>query len=208
MKTAIPRETIQRLPKYLAYLKEISGQQIEYISSLTIAEYFNLTPILVKKDLSKVSSIVGRPRVGFLVDNLIKDIEICLGYDNMKDALLVGVGKLGSALLSYGGFQNYGLNIVAGMDSNPNLVGTEVSGKKIFSPENAEALIKRMHIKLGIITAPAAEAQAVCDFLINAGMKGIWNFTPAHLKVPDDVVVKNENMAESLALLSVMLQKR
>lgn len=208
-KQAISIETISRLPKYLAFLREYHKKSNNslYISSAIIAEHFEITPIVVKKDLAKVSTKEGRPRMGFLLPQLIEDIEDCLGYNNVKDAVLVGVGRLGGALLDYDGFRQYGLNIVAGIDRDQAVLGISPGGRRIVSLDNGAEIIKRLKIHLGIIAVPGKSTQEVCDYLIECGIKGIWNFSPTHLKTPDNIVVKNEDMASSLAVLSIQLKE-
>lgn len=133
---------------------------------------------------------------------LINEIESFLGYNNVHDAVLVGAGRLGRALMGYDGFKSYGLNILAAFDSNADCIGTTESGKQIFSMERLGDICRRLGVHIGIITVPADQAQAVCDALVEAGIKAIWNFAPIHLYVPDGVLVQTENMAASLAMLS------
>jgi redox-sensing transcriptional repressor len=128
-----------------------------------------------------------------------------LGYDNTTDAILVGAGKLGQALLGYSGFEEYGLNILAGFDIQPAIEKT-VEGKPIFPMSELENFCKMNKVLMGIITVPAQYAQQVCDQLIACGIKAVWTFAPVHLDVPDNILVQNENMATSLALLSMHLQ--
>jgi len=160
--------------------------------------------VQVRKDLAMVSD-GGRPKVGYLRENLIEDIEQFLGYDNTTDAVLIGAGKLGQALLGYGGFDAYGLNILAAFDVAPSVECT-ADGKPIFPMDRLDSFCKSNKVLMGIITVPAAHAQAVCDQLIGCGIKAIWNFAPTHLEVPDNILVQNENMATSLAVLSMHLQ--
>ena len=128
----ISQQTIKRLPYYLKYLKKCCLDNIDSISASTIASDLKFYEVVVRKDLSYVSSVAGRPRIGFQVDNLIADIEHFLGYDNVDQAILAGAGHLGKALMSYRGFDDYGLEIVAAFDVDESVIGTEVNGKKIF----------------------------------------------------------------------------
>ena len=144
----------------------------------------------------------GRPKIGYNRRDLINDIEQFLGYDNTNDAVLIGAGGLGGALMGYTGFAEYGLNIVAAFDSNPALLGKIKSGKKIYHMEDLVKFCKDNKILMGIITVPAEYAQSVCDLLIESGILAIWNFAPVHLDVPAGILVQNENMATSLAVLS------
>ncbi|HEY8389747.1 MAG TPA: redox-sensing transcriptional repressor Rex [Clostridia bacterium] len=198
---------VQRLPSYLNYLKNKQKEGVEYISTVTMANDLNLAAITVKKDLQQVSSTEGKPNVGFCVARLIKDIESFLGFDNTKDAVLVGAGSLGSVLLSYNGFQKYGLNIVAAFDIDPEKIDTEIHGKRVFDLNRMTGLVKRMAIHIGIITVPKDCAQSICDMMVEAGIRAIWNFAPVSLTVPNDVVVLNEDLASSLAVLSKKLKE-
>ena len=198
---------VQRLPNYLSYLKTKRNQGTEHISTVTMASELNLNAIVVKKDLQQVSSTEGKPNVGFSVDRLIKDIESFLGFDNTKDAVLIGAGNLGSVLLSYKGFEKYGLNIVAAFDNNDDIIDSEIHGKRIFDIKRLPNLVRRMAIHIGILTVPKDCAQSVCDMMTDAGIRAIWNFAPITLAVPDDVVIYNEDLAASLAVLSKKLKE-
>lgn len=206
---AISKQTLQRLPLYLSYLKTIDCQnnQQQYISATGIAEALGLNDVQVRKDLSMVSSR-GRPKVGYIAKDLITDIEHYLGYNSQVEAIIVGVGNLGRALISYAGFKDYGLNIVAGFDSNENVIGMTVSGKKIYDMSRIGDVCRDMNVKIAIITVPSAQAQQVCDILVESGILAIWNFAPTLLKTPSDVLVQNENMASSLAVLSMHLSEK
>ncbi len=200
-------QTISRLPKYLNYLKAQSKGNSQNISATMIAEALGLNDVQVRKDLSLVSD-GGRPKIGYLIDELICDIEHFLGYDDTHSAVLVGVGNLGRALLSYSGFDEYGLDIVAAFDINESLIGCKINGKQVFPLNKLMDLCKRMQIKIGIITVPSKEAQNVCDILVHSGVQAIWNFAPVHLNAPSDVLIQSENMACSLALLSKHLSEK
>lgn len=204
MEPMIPLKVLQRLPVYLPLLKEKKREGQIYTASSAIAAELGLTEIQVRKDLATVSK-GGRPKVGYAIVDLIHDIEKALGYDNINDAVLVGAGKLGRALMDYQGFREYGVNIVAGFDINAKENETE-GGKPVYPMDKLEDLCERMQIHMGIITVPAHAAQEACDRLIAAGVVAIWNFAPVHLVTPEDIYVKSENMAASLAVLSNYLK--
>lgn len=206
-KSAVTKPTLSRLPNYLNYLESKQKEGIKYISSTVIAEELKLNAVQVRKDLAQTGS-VGKPKTGFSVNELIDDINEILGYNNANEAVLVGAGQLGRALLSYTGFSNYGLNIVAAFDLDEALCNTYVWGKRIHSIKKMKKLIQRMNALIGIITVPADYAQEVCDLLIECGILAIWNFAPVHLHVPEHILVQNENMAASLAVLSKHLKER
>lgn len=202
----ISKSTVKRLPTYLSYLKSLPDTGSAHISATALAAALGMGEVQVRKDLALVSD-GGRPKIGYLLEGLIRDIEDFLGYANTNDAVLVGAGKLGRALLSYGGFAEYGLNIVAAFDSDDVLIGTSKSGKPIMHMSRLDDFCKKHKIRIGIITVPAEFAQDVCDQLIDNGIQAIWNFAPKHLDVPEGILVQTENMAASLALLSKHLSE-
>ena len=207
MEKEISRATLKRLPTYLADLKALPSEASANISATALAAGLHMGEVQVRKDLALVSD-GGRPKIGYNREHLIADIENFLGYGNSNDAVLIGAGKLGRALLGYGGFAEYGLNIVAAFDANDTLIGTTNGGKPIMHLSRLGEVCQRYKIKIGIITVPAEYAQGVCDLLIENGILAIWNFAPKHLNVPDGILVQNENMAASLALLCKHLNER
>lgn len=204
----VPKQTVKRLPDYLTYLRGKAEEGVMTISAPIVAKGLNLNEVQVRKDLAAVSECGGKPRTGYLLRDLILDIEKYLGYDNVKDAIIVGVGHLGSALISFEGFKNHGLNVVAGFDTNEKLIGTEVHGKRIFPINRISEICKSFNVKIGIITVPDKHAQEICDIMVKAGVLAIWNFAQIHLNVPDDIIVQNENLSASIALLSKSIKRR
>ena len=200
----ISKSVLKRLPGYLAYLKSIPESASPNISATALAAALGMGEVQVRKDLAMVSD-GGRPKIGYRRESLIEDIEQFLGYDNTTDAVLIGAGKLGQALLDYKGFDEYGLNILAAFDQKPTIDQTE-SGKPVLTMDKLESFCRSHKVLMGVITVPAANAQQVCDQLISSGIKAIWNFTNTHLDVPANILVQNENMATSLAVLSMHLR--
>lgn len=203
----VSRQTLERLPIYLSFLKTQDKSGPLNTSAKTIAEALGLTEIQVRKDLAAISD-AGKPRIGYIIEELISDLEEFLGYKDVNDAILVGAGKLGKAFMSYKGFSDYGLNIIAAFDTSDEVIGTNEEGKPIFHMDKMEDLCKRMNIRIGIITAPANAAQKIADKMVKSGILAIWNFAPAHIDVPEQVLVRNENMAASLAVLSKHLSEQ
>ncbi len=200
----ISKSVLKRLPGYLSYLRGIPEDASPYISATALANALGMGEVQVRKDLAAVSD-GGRPKIGYLRETLIEDISQFLGYDNTTDAILVGAGRLGRALLGYSGFDAYGLNILAAFDAAS--VSDQSEGEKpIYSIDQMESFCRSRKVLMGIITVPAQYAQEVCDQLIRCGIKAIWNFAPIHLDVPGNILVQNENMATSLAVLSMHLQ--
>ena len=188
MEKEISKATLKRLPTYLSYLKALPEDTSANISATALAAGLHMGEVQVRKDLALVSD-GGRPKIGYNREHLIADIENFLGYGNSNDAVLIGAGKLGRALLGYSGFAEYGLNIVAAFDANDTLIGTTKGGKPIMQLLRLGEVCQRCKIKIGIINVPAEYAQDVCDLWIENGILAIWNVAPKHLDVPDDILV-------------------
>ena len=200
----VSEATLRRLPLYHRYLKTLANDPIVTVSCTKIGLALSLDPTQVRKDI-EATSIVGRPKVGYLVADLTTAIEKFLGWDNTRDAFLVGAGSLGAALMGYQKFSECGLQIVAAFDADPAKVGTQIHGKHVLPIDELIDLVQRMHIAIGIITVPAPGAQHVADLLVRGGIRAIWNFAPVQLTVPTDVIVRNEDLYCSLAALSQKL---
>ena len=200
----ISKSVLKRLPGYLNYLRSLPEGTAVYISATALANALGMGEVQVRKDLAMVSD-GGRPKIGYLRESLMEDIEQFLGYDNTTDAVLIGAGKLGQALCGYSGFEAYGLNVLAAFDVKPPAEKTE-EGKPIYPMEQLQSFCKANKVLMGIITVPAEHAQDACNQLIDCGIKAIWNFAPVHLEVPANILVQNENMATSLAVLSMHLR--
>lgn len=204
----ISRQALLRLPNYLNYLKKLQSEGVQTVSAPKIAAALGQNEVQVRKDIAFVSSCAGKPKTGFDTTQLVRDLESFLGYDNVNEAVLVGAGQLGRALLNYKGFAEYGVHIVAAFDTDETLTaqtfGTE---QRIFPMEKLEDLCERMRIHIGIVTVPAESAQAVCDKLVACGIRAILNFSPTHITVPQGILLQNENIASSLAVLSAHLKK-
>lgn len=201
-KVIISISALRRISHYLNYLKVKEKEGVEKISSPVIARDFNLNEVLVRKDIAIVTGGTGKPKTGRSIHELINEIENFLGYNNPSKAVLVGTGHLGKAFLNFEGFEEYGLNIVLAFDNNPLVIGRVINNIKVCDIDNLESLVSRMGISIAIITTPKEIAQEICDRLIKAGVKGIWNFASIPLICPNDVIVQNENLATSLAVLS------
>lgn len=194
----VSRATIGRIPVYLRYLKN-NYHGTENISATSLARALGLGEVQVRKDLSAVSG-AGRPKTGYNIGELTQVLEEFLG--GKSNVVIVGAGKLGRALLDYGGFGDYGLNITAAFDAAEYDVSHSNNGKPILPADRLESFCAENNVKIGIITVPAEAAQEVCDRLVGCGIKGIWCFAPSHLNVPEGVEVQYENMALSLAYLN------
>lgn len=197
----IPKPSLRRLPLYYRYLKELAERNVGITSSEELGAAVSVPAAQVRKDLTFLGEL-GRPGVGYEVLSLAAHLEDILGIINDKEAILVGAGRLGTALAGYDGFRNYGLDIVALFDVDPDKVGQTIGAKTVFPLTKLPNLVQRLNIQIGIVTAPSSVAQSVADLMVAAGITVIWNFAPCHLKVPDHVWVENEDLASRLAMLS------
>jgi redox-sensing transcriptional repressor len=204
---SIPQPSLRRLPQYHHYLVDLEARGIHQISCSVIGLDLGLVPVQVRKDL-QYTGIVGKPKTGYSVRELIQAIETFLGWNNVNEAFLVGVGNLGTALLGHERFTQFGLRIVAAFDTNPVKIGQWIHDKAVLSLDKLADLAPRMSIHLGIITTPADVAQSVADEMIKGGIQAIWNFAPVKLKVPEHIIVHNEDLYNSLASLSWKLARR
>lgn len=202
MKSDIPVTSLQRLPVYLNYLKSLTSDG--FISSGAIARALGMGEVLVRKDLA-FTSAQGRTRVGYVRTELIAALEDYLGCNDKKEAVIFGAGELGRALLSYGGFSNYGIEIVAAFDNDNAKVGTYVGGKPVFDVESAPQKLVELSPRLAVLCVPASVAQTVADMLVECGVKKILNFAPVLLRVNGGVIVRNIDVAANLAILSSMI---
>lgn len=199
----IPEPTLRRLPVYHHMLQQCLAGGLETISCSQIADELHFDPTQIRKDLA-VTGIKGRPKVGYDLPALITAIEEFLGWNNVRKAFLAGTGNLGSALLGYNRFNHYGLDIVAAFDKDPGRIGLRVHGKEILPVSKLPNLARRMHVLVGVITVPADGAQEAANLMVAGGIRAIWNFAPVAINTPADVIVQNEDLYSSLA---VLLQK-
>lgn len=194
----ISQALLHRLPSYLNYLKSLPGGD-HYISATTIANALGLGDVQVRKDLASISD-AGRRRTGRSRDQLIRDIEDYLGFTSSTPTVVIGAGIMGQAFLDYSGFDNSGLNILACFDHNPGL-RQSLRGKPVYPMEALTAFCREHQVRLGIIAVPMEDAQHACDVLLQCGVRGIWNLSPAHLRIPAGVAIRSENFAASASAL-------
>ncbi|MHC4445150.1 MAG: redox-sensing transcriptional repressor Rex [Planctomycetota bacterium] len=200
------RLVLERLIRYYRYLFELTARQpVRTITSAQIAQGLDIDPTQVRKDFSAIG-LVGIGRVGFDVCEVCRTIRIVLGFEEKYEAVLIGTGHLGGALLTYSGFERYGLHIVAAFDNDKRRIGKKIAGCTIKSMRIMKPFIKSHKIRLAILTTPAEVAQELTDRLVSAGVKAIWNFAPTRLKVPSDVLVRNEHISMGLSQIAYHLK--
>jgi len=197
--------SIRRLPSYLNIIRHAQSNGDQFISGTVIANELNLEPIQVRKDLA-ITGIIGKPKKGYPVNDLVLAIERYLGWNVEHKAVVVGAGNLGSALSGYQEFKNHGLNIIAAFDTDPSKVGSTVHGVPIYPLEKLEEIIPELQAEIAILTVPSPFASSTCDSIVRAGIKSIWNFTNIKLKVPANIIVWREDLSSGYAMLAVMMK--
>ena len=201
LRDLIPEPALRRLPWYLAYVSLLRQRGVEYVSSTGISRGINVDASQIAKDLSFLD-IKGKTRIGYEVKLLEHKLEEFLGFRRRHNAAIVGVGSLGRALMSDSGLANYGLEIVAGFDVSPALIGTSTpQGLPIYAVAELATRARQLEVEIGIVTVPVEYAQEAADEIIAAGMKAIWNFTPYRIMAPDDVVISNTSIYAHLAVM-------
>ncbi len=196
----IPEPALRRLPWYLAYIKLLQKKGQTHVSSTQIAKKINVSSTQIAKDLSYVN-VSGKTRVGYEIAVLIDVLEQFLGFTSQHRAVVLGVGSLGGALLSDSGLEQYGLKIFAGFDINDNIIGTKINNIPVYDVGEFAKRNKKLNADIGILTVPPDNAQETADFLIENGIRAIWNFTPFRIRVPEDIVLQNTSLYAHLAVM-------
>ena len=207
-KSKVSLKQIERYPIYLNVLLSLRNSGINKVNSRQLADALGVSEEQVRKDLQVVSPNSSKPGCARDVNLLIKYLKDFLGYNTINKAVLVGVGHLGSALLSFKGFDDYGLDIIAGFDIDPSLTGGTVNDKTIYSIFNLDNKIKELGVDVAIVATPKEVTQEIVNKLINSGIKAIWNFVPIHLVVPENIIVENMDLARSLAVFFHKINKK
>ena len=200
----ISEPTLRRLPGYYRYFRDLQTSGAQLVSCAMVGRDLSIDPTLVRKDLESIAA-VGRRRVGFVLSDLVRGIENSLGYKGLNRAFLMGAGNLGTALLGYKKFREYGLQIVAVFDAAPSRVGERLHDLEVQPLERLPELAREWNAQIGIVTVPVARAQQAVNLLVVNGIRAIWNFAPVRVQVPPDVIVQSEDLYRSLATLSYKL---
>lgn len=206
IKTILPEPTLRRLPWYLAYVSLLQRRNVEHVSSTQIAKEIKVDASQIAKDLSFLD-IKGKTRIGYEVDTLVHKLADFLGFKEVHNAFMVGVGSLGGALIQDSGLSQYGLNIVAGFDIKPEIIGTSICGVPIYSMDSLSAQREATDTEIGILAVPVEHAQEAADMMIACGLKAIWNFTPYRIKAPESIVIQNTSIYAHLALIYNRMQE-
>lgn len=202
----ISKATIDRLPLYFRTLRQIQQEGTEIISSEELGRRIGVTPEQIRKDLASFGEF-GKKGVGYFVRELIRNIGEILGLHRNWNIAIIGIGHLGWALANYRNFTSIGFNLAAIFDVDPAKIGQYVNGVEITNLSRLEEIVKNRNIHIGVIAVPAHHAQEVADRLVLAGVKGIWNFAPVKLNVPDDIRLVSEDLSVGLSSISYYLSR-
>lgn len=198
---------IRRLPKYYRYLVELMDKGTNRISSQELSNMTGFTASQIRQDLNNFGGF-GQQGYGYNVEDLYIQLRKILGLETLYHAVIGGAGNLGQAIANFRGFEDAGFKVVSLFDKNPNIVGLKIRDIEVRDSNTMVDYIKEHQVDIGIITTPRESAQRLADDYIEAGVKGIWNFAPIDLNVPDDVVVENVRLNESLFILSYFLKRK
>lgn len=201
----LPEPTIRRLPWYLSYVRMLDHMHVEFVSSTQISKELNVQSSQIAKDLSFLN-IRGKTRIGYEVHSLVSELEDFLGFNRHHDAVVIGTGSLGTALMQDHGLEHYGLNIVAGFDVRDEVIGKQLGGVPVFSISELKAWQAKHQISIAILTVPVERAQDCADLAISCGVTALWNFTPYRIKVPENVVIANTSIYAHLAIIYNRMQ--
>lgn len=196
----VPTPTLNRLPLYYRYLLEAQELRLAVVSSEMLGDAAGVPAAQVRKDLAYLGEF-GRPGVGYDVAEMRNKLAQQLGLDVEREVVVVGAGRLGSAISAYRGFATYGLHIAAIFDNNPERIGARLSSLEVMDVARLPGVVQERSIRIAILTVPASEAQQVAEGLVRAGITAIMNFAPAKLELPTGVIVSNEDLAARLATL-------
>jgi redox-sensing transcriptional repressor len=206
-KKNISMAVIKRLPKYHRYLRGLLKDDVDRISSKDLSEKIGFTASQIRQDLNCFGDF-GQQGYGYNVKELYDQISNILGLTKEYKTVIIGAGNIGQAIANYTRFDKLGFNLEAIFDANPKLVGIRIRDIEIQDIDNLEGFLKSEHIDIGIICVPGTNAQKVCDVMVKNGIKGIWNFAPVDLEVPEDVIVENVHLSESMLTLTYLLNER
>ena len=200
-KKEISKAVISRLPRYYRYLGELMEEGVERISSKELSLLMNVTASQIRQDLNNFGGF-GQQGYGYNVKFLYREIAKILGIDRQHNLIIIGAGNLGQAIANYTNFEKRGFLLKGMFYVNSRLFGLEIRGVKIMPVDELEDFLRHNEVQIAALTLPKSKAPAVADRLVSCGIKAIWNFAHIDLQVPDDVVVENVHLSESLMRLS------
>lgn len=203
----ISKATIDRLPLYFRTLRLANEEGIDIISSEELGKRLGITPEQIRKDLASFGQF-GKKGVGYYVGELKRNVGEILGLDHHWNIAVIGIGHLGAALANYQNFVSLGFNLVALLDKDPRVIGTKVNRVEVEPIDDLARIVRERSVHIGIIAVPAPFAQSVADQLVKAGVKGIWNFAPVKMQVPESMHIVNEDLSVGLSSLSYHITRK
>ena len=204
--SAVPEVVVARLPQYVRILKELLSAGVQVANSQQLGNHLQVTPAQIRKDLSYFGRF-GKQGRGYSVRHLLEELQQILGLNEHWNVVVIGVGRLGNAILSYPGFTPDGFHIVAALDSNPALIGQEVEGITVRPIQDLEKVVKAQNITIAVVAVPSRFTQQVIDDLVECGVRAILNYAPTSPQVPREVRIRNIDPVLSLQSMTFYLTK-
>lgn len=201
MDKKISLAVIKRLPRYYRYLGDLLDNGITRISSKDLSKRMNVTASQIRQDLNNFGCF-GQQGYGYNVELLYEEIKKILGLDKVYNLIIIGAGNIGQALANYSNFKRRGFNFIGIFDVNPRLIGLNIRGIEVMDIDKLESFITANDVDIAVLTLPRINAEKVAQKIIECGVKGIWNFSHIDLKTPEDVIVENVHLTDSLMTLS------
>lgn len=203
----LSRSSVERLYSYYLLAVHAQHQGATHISSRQLAENLLIGDTQVRKDMAAIN-LVGQPKRGYDISDTIHALREAMGLEQVQHAVLCGVGNLGRALLKYSRFSEFGFKVVGAFDVREELIGTDIASTRILHVDHLEQVIEIFSVEIGILTVNVWAAQDLCDRMVQSGVRAIWNFAPLHLRTPPEVLVRNEDFAGSLTVISHYLRNK
>lgn len=205
-KSSIPAATVPRLSQYLRKLQEIQGRGTTTISSRQLAHEVGTNPAQIRKDLSYFGEF-GIRGVGYDVDRLITELRKCLGLNRSWNVIIIGSGKLGTALALYRGFEKQGFNLLGMFDADPSVIGRDRGAGPVMPVDDLEKFLSEKEVHIAIVTTPAAEAQSIIDRVTKAGVPSVLNFAPIRATADEPAILRQVDLSTELMILSFYLDQ-
>lgn len=206
LKEVIPNAVVKRLPRYYRYLGELMEQGVERISSKDLSDKMNVTASQIRQDLNHFGGF-GQQGYGYNVEYLYLEIGKILGVDKKHNMIIIGSGNLGQAIANYANFERRGFVVTGMFDKNPELIGKRVRNVEVMPMDLLNSFIIENNVDIVALTIPKTEAIRVAEEVVQYGIKAIWNFAHTDLDLPEDIVVENVHLSESLMQLSYNLAR-
>ncbi len=207
MDKGISSAVIKRLPRYYRYLGSLLDSGITRISSRDLGERMNITASQIRQDLNNFGCF-GQQGYGYNIEVLYNEIRKILGLDKTYNMIIVGAGNIGQALLNYINYQKRGYNFIGVFDKNPKIIGLNIRGHEIRDIDTLDGFLKNNVVDIAVLTLPGNNAEEVIKTIVDRGVKGIWNFSHISIQTPEDVIIENVHLTDSLMTLTYKLTEQ